>query len=733
MSTPFPLEEQSQTADNQDGWYPWDQPAQPHWYSGLGYSEDNAYLGPLVASAGSAAAKGELLLSGLLRSSYSGAQVSAPHLSADEAAEDARQTAQMSRWADNVESDAKMRLRALKPDAQTTGVAAQTLHGLGEGLSTLAVSGPAGLPGAVAALSSTQGYAAYRELLDQGVAPSTAATVGSLRGALAGAGAVVPMTWGSSLISQVGTGILSNVGFGVAGRAADSQILRRAGYGEMADQEAPFDTTQLLVDAVLGAGFGGFAHLHEALNPQAQAALSSDSAARDAALLTNLSLRDRAGSPGVPVTPAGSAAHAAALEKALQDLQDGQRVNIADTGIADATTVARNGEPNPVVSDLLRTSLRESGLLEQEQMANALEAALDRRLQGAEPVKTPLTDADLQRLPDDLARTKMTAQYEAASEALPDFNATLRSIASETGAEPQIRDDLKAPARAVEKAIADYNGDPARVTDLLRGSLVARDAAHVAQVADAVRHHFDVISEKDRFSRPVDGYRDLMLKVRAVNGHVSEVQVHLPEMLKAKKDMHPLYEEARSLDAVSDLSGEQLQRLRELNRQMRDGYELAWERSTRSSNSSADAVTPLRLTEPNVKGRGGEVSNARMEAPPPSEGIKATGTSSTSKNSEPLGKEAEVRGAREGEVSPLGRDASLDMSIPPTGSIHQLEYGAAMHALRENPNLELPDDQGTTVRADELLQRSDQQMAQAEQEAPNMFKAAVDCFLGGGT
>src|SRR5277367_4102848 len=118
--TPFP-QEQSANEDQsfRPSWNPWGAAEKPNWYSGFGYTEDTAYLGPsyrLAAMAGSSVAKGELLLSGAM---HAGGNVD---LGADESgglvgteSADQRQEA-----ADTVERDAKMRLRALRPDPTTT-------------------------------------------------------------------------------------------------------------------------------------------------------------------------------------------------------------------------------------------------------------------------------------------------------------------------------------------------------------------------------------------------------------------------------------------------------------------------------------------------------------------------------------------------------------------------------------------------------------------------------------
>lgn len=388
MSTPFPLEEQSETADSGEPvWNPWDKPAAPHWYSGMGFTEDTAYLGPLyrlAASSGSAVAKGELLFSGMAGALMRGQPAEPEGFLEEQQRASSQDRAAQDRVAAAIQADAKQRLSALRPDPQTTGVAVQSLHGIGEMLSTVAMTGGAGgAAGAFTSLASTQGYAAYQDLLDQGVAPGTAGVLGAVRGALAGAGAVVPMTFGASLLPRLGSSMASNVGFGVVNRAIDSSILRHAGYSEMADQEEVFDRTQLLVDLAMGAGFGGWAHIHSRLDAaQLSDAMQRDSTLRDSALTANLALRDRQSGPGVPVDPASAAAHTAAVEKAVNDLQDGRHVDVAGTGVEDSSVLSRGGSPNPEVAEILQRHLHESGLLDEQAKLDQLDAALGERLTG---------------------------------------------------------------------------------------------------------------------------------------------------------------------------------------------------------------------------------------------------------------------------------------------------------------------------------------------------------------
>lgn len=388
--TPFEQEEAGQEDTGQPGWDPWHGPTKPAWYAGLGGGDDPNSLGPLdtvIKGVDSGIAKGQLLFGGMAGAiamgDASGGEELAPTPKDQEAAD---------RLSQQIQDDAKMRIKNLAPDPTTSGIAVQTLHGLSEGLATAvagaAVGGPAG---AFALLGSTQGYSGYQDLLDKGVDKGTAAGLGTLRGLIAGAGAVTPMAFGQALIPRLLTGAASNVTFGVVDRELDSTILKKAGYGAMADQEEAFDRTQMFVDLALGAGFGLHAHIAHA--PEMQQQLNSDSGNRDAALTANLALANRRSGPGVPVTPMDAAAHDAALQKAVQDLQNGVHVNVGDTGVETSTVLPRGGEPNPEVAALFEQVLRESGMLEEQDKLEQMQAILGRKLAGEPEPEEPVSRA----------------------------------------------------------------------------------------------------------------------------------------------------------------------------------------------------------------------------------------------------------------------------------------------------------------------------------------------------
>jgi len=399
MSTPlspFPQEEAQQRQPEETA-NPWQGTLQPKWYSGLGINEDTAYLGPLyqaLKGAGQGAAKGEELLGGLwhaqsaLGAKYLGNIPGVGTYFKEEANFDQQ-----------LQSDARERVKALTPDAATTGTAAELIHGLSSSLYRYTVGTLAGGPlGGAATVGSTEAADRYQALSEQGVTPGAAGASAAVTGGFAAAGALLPAGFGSTLLGKILTGAGGNAGFGLLSRYADHKVLEAAGYPAMADQQKVWDSTAMATDLILGGAFGALAHVHGAPSADETAATAkariADLEARvgrdapgveDAALTTNLAMRDRAAAPGAAVDPASANAHQAALESATESLLAGKPVDVSGTGIDRATFAARPAEDRSNVQSLFVNALKDSGFLEEQANLKRLEESLGARLRGEEP------------------------------------------------------------------------------------------------------------------------------------------------------------------------------------------------------------------------------------------------------------------------------------------------------------------------------------------------------------
>lgn len=377
--SPFPQEEAGQEDRTQPVWNPWEGPAKPHWYSGLGFNEDTAYMGPayrVLESFGSGAAKMELGL-GKLNSA-----VGLKHVG------------------DAITEDARERIKALTPDAATTGWIAQTLHGVFEGAYLVGAGSLTGVPLAGAAnVGLTQGVSKYDELKDQGITTGTALSLAGLTGVTSAAGAVLPFSYGSTLLSKVATGAAANAVFGGANRYATGAILDANGYHDMAEQQKVWDSTQVMADLILGGAFGAISHFQEKAQGAKLAKLREEH--EDAAMTANLANADQRLAPGIATDPEAANAHSAALEKAVHQVLSGEKVDVSDTGIEHANFVEHPEIDHSESTKLFEDHLKENGFLDEEQNLRDLvkpsvkETVTPRETSAYTVQEAPLTDEQL--------------------------------------------------------------------------------------------------------------------------------------------------------------------------------------------------------------------------------------------------------------------------------------------------------------------------------------------------
>ena len=253
-------------------------------------------------------------------------------------------------------------------DPATTGMATQIVHSLGESAYLMGTGGLMGGPVAGAALlGGAEGVNRYQELREKGVDPETAGGSAGTPAFTSAAGALVPAGFGSSLLTRVLTGAGSNIAIDKLGRYQDHRLLDISGYPEMAAQQKPLDAAEMFADGILGAAFGGLAHLQVHAAPGAE----------DAARTVSVALEDRKLAPGIPTDPAAANAHQAALEKATSDLLQGKRVDVSGTGVDQADFLSRPKGSQTDAESIFADALREGGIFEQQQNLRALEAELN--------------------------------------------------------------------------------------------------------------------------------------------------------------------------------------------------------------------------------------------------------------------------------------------------------------------------------------------------------------------
>lgn len=121
---------------------------------------------------------------------------------------------------------------------------------------------------------------------------------------------------------------------------------------------------------------------------------------------------------------------------------------------------------------------------------------------------------------------------------------------------------LKTRARALDKINADYNGNPSRIVDLVRGRIIVQDVHQI----DILRQElmtgdtpFAVKAFKDQFAEPTGShFRAISSKVRLSNEHVSELRIEHATMQQAAKRTHDLYQNTQVIERRAEAEGRDL-------------------------------------------------------------------------------------------------------------------------------------------------------------------------------
>lgn len=153
--------------------------------------------------------------------------------------------------------------------------------------------------------------------------------------------------------------------------------------------------------------------------------------------------------------------------------------------------------------------------------------------------------------------------------------------------------NIKSERRVIEKASGSYNGDVAKVNDIIRNTFIAQPS-EIDSVLEAVRERFKVIDYKAQ--RTDMGYTGHLFKVWYSDGVKAEIQVNSPQMIYAKEPTarkilgtrlydqirrksgltnglgHTYYEEYRTLEKLTSRTLEQTERMRELEGLSREYY-----------------------------------------------------------------------------------------------------------------------------------------------------------------
>lgn len=360
----------------------------------------------------------------------------------------------------------------------------------------------------------------------------------------------------------------------------------------------------------------------------------------------------------------------------------------------------RQGLPARSVSDGIQAALRRStdGTVSKERESRIQEAKslagdlpkeivdeavkVLRQYEGPPPVEVPSKVRT--RLEEFIA--PLIEKAKAVNEG---FSQQVRDIAGQLGAEAKTA-PVKGAKRAVEKLYLDeldtgLEAWPESIGDLVRASIVVKNEADIVAAIKAVRENLDVIRVKDRFTTPLPtGYRDVLINVRLPNGMKAELQIHVPDMLKAKELGHLLYE----VERVTPEGAERAGLVAAQQRLYGAAYELSTGRRDaggQASTSRSNSARPISTT-PSQEGSARPVGAAIS---PPDSDQKA-GSPSRSKNLAPDGNLTASTGAILADA-PIGKQAVVTtergMRVPVQYRVAEVGQLVTSHddALKANP------------------------------------------------
>ena len=257
----------------------------------------------------------------------------------------------------------------------------------------------------------------------------------------------------------------------------------------------------------------------------------------------------------------------------------------AQSILADAPDAVRNAQTTVDVPGLGQQTVSAEGLI-----ALALDPA---NLIGANPIESEgaglvehEATAALRSEPVRQITSDLTQLFAHAAEAKPYVDDLTRQVADKSNGEA-ILAPLKSVERAAQKIQVDYNGDASQLLDVVRSSVVVDSTSDLQVARQTLETQGDVVRVKDRFTNPAPGgYRDMLYNVRAPNGHIGEVQLHLRQILEAKSGAgHAIYEQIRGIQADIASRGtpptaEEMTRLGELYSQSEQLYQQAVDAAT---------------------------------------------------------------------------------------------------------------------------------------------------------
>ncbi|EKO3582773.1 RelA/SpoT domain-containing protein [Vibrio metschnikovii] len=174
--------------------------------------------------------------------------------------------------------------------------------------------------------------------------------------------------------------------------------------------------------------------------------------------------------------------------------------------------------------------------------------------------------------------------YQKASDAQLELEALCTGTAMLTSAQA-LFSGTKSRSRALEKIALELNGQPERITDLARATIIADDVPSLVEAYEVLGREARIVKVKNRFKTPAaSGYRDLNLLVELPKSKIiAEVQLHLKAIAEVKSGPeHALYEQIQHIERNASQEQRQLTdwevaKIHQIRHQSLNLYQQAWQ------------------------------------------------------------------------------------------------------------------------------------------------------------
>lgn len=227
-------------------------------------------------------------------------------------------------------------IESLRPDPVTATTASRFLQEGSRVVSKALFYGATGGPAAaIVGTGVDEGITGAQELRDQGVDPTTAATVGVVRGVTMGASVALPVV-GKTALRTAGLVAVGGPGTFIAEQSLTRAVLNRANYPDLARQYDPFDPVGLSLSVAVPGVVGAVMHRARARaakpDPRSDAldAMARDPDMVDAAVVTHRQQTIAERTLGDASLPEVANGHARTLDAVTRALDEGTPVHIAD-------------------------------------------------------------------------------------------------------------------------------------------------------------------------------------------------------------------------------------------------------------------------------------------------------------------------------------------------------------------------------------------------------------------